>query len=164
MTALPQDLRSFLPSTDAARPAELLDDGRWIVAGTYALIVVSSQGVVDSGMWYEVQTIRWEGERRRAIISWVDPQRLPLVVHTVSEDLASWMQIVTARVERTQVLARSLRDEITGTSIVVQIRRREDGALFSVVTASGALSPEGEASAFACERILREEVGLDELL
>lgn len=161
MTLLPRHLQDLLPSSDSSCPAEPLADGRWVVAGTYALILLGEGGVEDSGMWYEVQTVRWETSAQLLTVNWVDPQRSPWTLSVSSGDPARWMRAVTERVERTQVMARSLRDEVTGSSITVQIRRREDGVLFSVVTASGVLSDEGERAAAACERALREDVGLE---
>ncbi|WP_175953784.1 hypothetical protein [Schaalia sp. Marseille-Q2122] len=156
----PTPVSRHLPSFDRSAPAAEVECDQWVVAGRHALILASEQGVRDSGMWYEVQSARWNGEDRSLRIAWVDPQRAAWKLHTVTEDPADFMRAMTEAVDHSMVMHKQIVVE-NGTKVVAQIRRREDGHLFSILTADGPLSREGQAQADALERRLREGVGLD---
>lgn len=169
MTDLPSPskaVRALLPSSDTHAPYEYLGDGSWLFAGHYALIHVADSAdssrahVIDSGMWYEVRSIRWEADTQLFICTWVDPSRPQLIVRTDSDNPAEFMREVTRKVNHTLVSHR----EVTapnGTTITAYIRRRDDEQLFSVLTADGPLDEEGHQLASHLEFQLRESVGLD---
>lgn len=150
----------LLPSGDTNSHCVELDDGGVIVAGRHALILIRDGEVVDSGMWYEVQNARWKGELQELSVNWVDPARPALVVHASGSSVRAFMDDLTEKVHRTQVMVRTVSAD-NGTVITAQIRRREDRALFSVVSANGALDDQGLALARSFEAQLRESVGLD---
>ena len=168
-TPLPESIAALLPGDHRRMPAVRLDDGRWVVAGEYAIIVAAEAGarsdgspaeVIDSGMWYEVATVAWNGESRRLTCTWVDPARTPLTGVTDSQDPADFMRVVTERVNRTMVTTKQL-TTASGTTLTCWIRRREDDALISVLVADGPLDDAGEAAAARFEAQVREGVGLD---
>ncbi|QPK81762.1 hypothetical protein G7Y41_02710 [Schaalia sp. ZJ405] len=162
----PKDLITLLPDSDRRALAEHLDEGGWIVAGKYAMIVLAEElegqaaGVVDSGMWYEIQQVRWEAATRRLTCVWVDPGRAPIEVTTDSEDPAEFMRDVTEKVNRTLITHRT-EAMPNGTRVTAWVRRREDDQLFSVLTADGPLDEESQSLASRLEREVRESVGLD---
>lgn len=156
---VPAPLRRFLPDGDGRAPAERLADGRYLVAGSYALILLAADGVQDAGMWYEVQYARWEAATRTCTVVWVDPARPRLAVRTSSRDARRFMREVAEHVNHALVATSSVRLE-GGTRVTAQVRRREDGELFSTLVADGPLDAAGEARADALEREVRESVGL----
>lgn len=158
---VPAELIRFLPEGDERASGEELEDGRWLVAGRYALILVGAHGVEDSGMWYEVQYVRWEGQTRRCVVVWVDPARAGLSVRTASADPRRFMAEVAEHVNHALVASKAV-ELASGTRITAQVRRREDGELFSTLVADGPLDAAGERRADALEREVRESVGLEE--
>ncbi|MDC4232751.1 hypothetical protein M3T53_03340 [Actinomyces sp. B33] len=163
--APPAAVTAVLPDSDRRAPAEPLEDGRWLVAGSYALIVVDDPGdgpaaVVDSAMWYEVASARWEAATRRFSCAWVDPARTGLVGVTRSADPAAFMGAVAEGVDRSLVVRQEARAD-NGTRITGWVRRREDGALFSVLTADGPLDGPAQTLADRLEAQVRDDVGLD---
>ena len=58
------DYRDLLPRGDADALHIELTDGAILVAGRYALIMIREGEVIDSAMWYEVQSARREGEKQ----------------------------------------------------------------------------------------------------
>ena len=159
-SAVPLAVTQHLPSFDRSAPASEIEGERWVVAGRHALILVGEQGVQDSGMWYEVQAARWNAEDATLRIMWVDPQRPSWELVTVTEDPADFMRAMTEAVDHSMVMHQQIHVE-AGTTVTAQIRRREDGHLFSILVADGPLDQEGQAQADALERRLREGVGLD---
>lgn len=157
---IPADIRSLLPSGDGRAPAEELAPGGWIVAGTHAIILADEERIVDSGMWYEVATAKWDAQDRMLRVEWIDPAREPIRVETVSKDPRALMRTIADRVDHSIVVHKSTKAS-NGTRIVVWIRRREDDELFSVLTAYGPLDEAGEEEAARFEKQLREGVGLD---
>ena len=93
-------------------------------------------------------------------MTWVDPSRAPLIVHSSDSSMRPFMEDLSEKVNRTQVVVRNITAP-SGTVITGQIRRREDGQLFSVLAANGPLDDEGIAVAQSFERQLRESVGLE---
>lgn len=157
---IPADIRALLPRGDGRAPAERLASGGWIIAGTHAIILADGGRVVDSGMWYEVATAKWDAQDRVLRVEWMDPAREPIRAETVSKDPHALMRIIADRVNHSIVVHTSTRVS-NGTRVVVWIRRREDDELFSVLTAYGPLDEEGEAQAARFEKQLREGVGLE---
>lgn len=149
-----------LPSFDRSAPAAEVEGGLWVVAGRHALILASEQAVQDSGMWYEVQAARWNAEDAALRIIWVDPQRPVWELTTVTEDPADFMRAMTEAVDHSMVMHKQITMG-NGTVVTAQIRRREDGHLFSILVADGPLDQDGQAQADALERRLREGVGLE---
>lgn len=159
-STVPSAISQHLPSFDRSAPAAEVEGGRWVVAGRHALILVSEEAVQDSGMWYEVQAARWNAEDATLHVLWVDPQRPEWHFVTTVEDPSDFMRAMTEAVDHSMVMHKQITVE-NGTKVVAQIRRREDGHLFSILVADGALNEEGQAQADALERRLREGVGLD---
>ena len=148
------------PAGDANSPHIKLSDSRILVSGHFALILIEEDHVVDSGMWYEIQNARWNGEKQELRVTWVDPSRAPLIVHSSDSSMRPFMEDLSEKVNRTQVVVRNITAH-SGTVFTGQIRRREDGELFSVLAANGPLDDEGIAMAQSFERQLRESVGLE---
>jgi hypothetical protein len=157
---VPDPLTHFLPRSDRRAAAEELTDARWLVAGKYAVILVGEGGVEDSGMWYEVQSARWDSGTRDLTVVWVDPARPPLVVRTVSTDPATFMTDVSEKVNHSLVVQKAALTS-GGTTVVAAVRRRDDGQLFSTLVADGPLDEGGRQLADALEREVRDGVGLD---
>lgn len=157
---VPDNLTGFLPRSDHRASAEELTDGRWLVAGKYAVILVGEGGVEDSGMWYEVQNSRWDSGTRDLTVAWVDPGRPPLVVRTRSTDPGTFMADVSVKVNHSLVVQKAARTD-AGTTVVAAVRRRDDGQLFSTLVADGPLDEGGRQLADALEREVRDGVGLD---
>ena len=124
--------------TTGATCRACVDDGAILVSGRYALIMLREGEVADSAMWYEVQSARWEGEKQELSVNWVDPARSPLVVRSSRAPMRPFMEDISEKVNRTQVLVRSIKAP-NGAVITAQIRKREDGELFSVLAARGRL-------------------------
>ncbi len=156
---LPASLASLLPSYDRRSHSVECEDGVWVVAGRHALILVSQDGVVDSALWYEIQRGAWESETRTLSVVWVDPERAPLNLRTCGDPQA-FMGAMSEAVHRSLVLLQST-VTASGTRITAQIRRREDGELFSILTTDGDISPSEAATADALEYAVREAVGLE---
>ena len=154
------DYRDLLPRGGADALHIELDDGAILVSGRYALIMIREGEVTDSAMWYEVQSARWEGEKQELSVNWVDPARSPLVVHSSHSPMRPFMEDISEKVNRTQVLVRSVKAP-NGAVITAQIRKREDGELFSVLAARGRLDDEAMELAHSLEKQLRESVGLE---
>ena len=152
--------QEIVPTGDANSPHIELSDSRILVSGRFALILIEEDRVVDSGMWYEIQNARWNGEKQELRVTWVDPSRAPLIVHSRDSSMRSFMEDLSEKVNRTQIVVRNVTAP-SGTVITGQIRRREDGELFSVLAANGPLDDEGIALAQSFERQLRESVGLE---
>lgn len=150
----------LVPAGDANSPHIELSDSRILVSGRFALILIEEDHVVDSGMWYEIQNARWNGEKQELRVTWVDPSRAPLILKSSDSSMRPFMEDLSEKVNRTQVVVRNVTAP-SGTVITGQIRRREDGELFSVISANGPLDDEGIAVAHSFERQLRESVGLE---
>ena len=145
--------KDIVPTGDANSPHIELSDSRILVSGRFALILIEEDHVVDSGMWYEIQNARWNGEKQELRVTWVDPSRAPLTLKSSDSSMRPFMEDLSEKVNRTQVVVRNVTAP-SGTVITGQIRRREDGELFSVLSANGPLAQ-------TCERQLRERVGLE---
>lgn len=154
------DYRDLLPHGDADALHIELTDGAILISGRYALIMIREGEVIDSAMWYEVQSARWEGEKQELSVNWVDPARPPLVVRSSHSPMRPFMEDISEKVNRTQVLVRSVKAP-NGAVITAQIRKREDGELFSVLAARGRLDDEAMELAHSLEKQLRESVGLE---
>ena len=160
MSAGLADYHDLLPRGDADALHIELTDGAILVSGRYALIMIREGEVTDSAMWYEVQSARWEGEKQELSVNWVDPARPPLVVRSSHSPMRPFMEDISEKVNRTQVLVRSVKAP-NGAVITAQIRKREDGELFSVLAARGRLDDEAMELAHSLEKQLRESVGLE---
>ncbi len=160
-TLPPAAVAAHLPRSDRQAPAVALGEDRWAVAGLHTFVVADQDGVVDAGMWSELQTLKFDGETRSLAGTWVDPTRTPIeaTVDTTS-DADSFMRLARERLTRSMVILRNLTTD-NGTRIVVQVRRSADGSLFSVVTADGPLTAQGRVAALQLEADVRESVGLD---
>ena len=152
--------QEIVPTGDANSPHIELSDSRILVSGRFALILIEEDHVVDSGMWYEIQNARWNGEKQELRVTWVDPSRAPLIVHSHDSSMRPFMEDISEKVNRTQVLVRSIKAP-NGAVITAQIRKREDGELFSVLAARGRLDDEAMELAHSLEKQLRESVGLE---
>ena len=156
---VPADLASFLPKGDRQATAEELADGRWIVAGRHAVIVVGERGVEDSGMWHEIQFAAWDADSRVLRVVWVDPARTEIAVKTQAKDPGALMVEVSEKVNHALVVQRVV-EASNGTRLTASIRRREDGELFSTLVADGPLDAEGKRQGDLLEAMVRDGVGL----
>lgn len=159
---LPSDLHDLVPLGDGGQPAEQLDDGRWVVAGKHALILVdaASRNVIDSGLWHEVQFARWNAATRTLTVVWSEPEHPGFSAVTQTADAARLMEAITVRTERTILATRSVFTP-SGTRISATVRRRPDGELFSVLVADGPLSDQEIARGEEIEASLRSELRMD---
>lgn len=137
-----------------------VEGGKWLVATSYAVAVVGADGVVDAGLWHEVQFCRWTFEDRHFTLVWVDPERPGVDETTVSADVGEFMKALTQAVERTIVL-RKKAVAVNGTEVVASARRRVDGEIFTTVVVRGEVSDEVEAIARDLEQQVQGELGLD---
>ncbi len=160
-SALPESHARFLPDADRGRPWEFLEDGRIVVAGRHGLTVVSEEGVVDSGLWHEIQYAKWEPEGRVFALVWIQPGRPGLTATTVSDDPKRFMEAVTSRVTDTIVATRSFFTP-GGTRVSASVRRRVDGQLFQTVIADGPLTADDEIKAEQVGRELAEEFEVED--
>ncbi len=158
---LPNELAVHVPSGDTSQPWEQLEDGRTVVAGRHALILLDEEGVVDSGLWHEVQFARWSLENRTLTVVWAQPDRSPIMVQTITDDPQRLMEAITMRVDKTIVATRSFFAE-NGTRVSATVRRRPDGELFSILIADGPLAEEDRHKADDTESSLRSELGMDD--
>ncbi|WRS29405.1 hypothetical protein U6G28_07675 [Actinomycetaceae bacterium MB13-C1-2] len=159
--ALPEPFAQFVPSGDQSQPWESIDEERVVLAGRHALILIGPGGVEDSGLWHEVQYVKWTANNRRLTVIWVQPGREPVVVTTETDDPRSLMEAITTRVEKTIVATRSFYTP-TGVKVSASIRRRVDGELFSTLLADGDLSEDDRIKADEIEQTLREELGVED--
>ena len=143
---LPESFKVFLPEADHLAPWESLEDGNVVVAGLHGLSVVGEQGVVDSGLWHEIQYSAWDPEDRVFTLVWIQPERPGLRVATVSENPRRFMERVTNRVTDTVVVTRSFFTP-AGTRVSASVRRRVDGALFLTLLADGPLTADDQVKA-----------------
>ncbi len=157
---LPDGLVAFVPAEDARASAEELADGRWVVAGRDALLVVAADGVAELAMWYQIQHVRWDGQTRLLTIDWVDPSRPSLAARTATDDPQGFMADVSAKVTHALVVQKVWVAD-SGTRVTASVRRREDGGLFSTLVADGPLSDADRRRADRLEQEVREGVGLD---
>lgn len=138
----------------------MAESGQYLVAGVHALFVINDAGVVDAGMWYEVQYARWDAQTRQIVVVWVDPERPLLVLVTAEENPASFMKILTGHVNNAIVISRQATGK-GGAVVTATVRRRIDGKLFSSVIVQGNLLDEDRDLAGQLEADVRSEVGLE---
>ena len=159
---LPEPLAAHLAPRDAPLASAELADGTWAVVARAALVVVGPGGTLIRSPWHEVERGAWDGDESVLTVTWVDGARPPLELRV--EDAPSAERFTRALRERVQSsLVHSETAEMPGGAIVmVHIRRDEDGALFSQVTARGHLRDDAEERRLVdeLERHARAAVGL----
>lgn len=160
-STLPSELHHLVPSGDGRQPAEPLEDGSYVVAGRRALIHLDQEGVIDSGLWHEVQFARWNADQKKLSIVWSQPDRAGISGVTVTEDAARLMEAITVRTERTILATRSFITS-SGGRVSATVRRRPDGGLFSVLVADGDVTPADIEKGEELERTLRAELGMED--
>ncbi|MFZ1381174.1 MAG: hypothetical protein WAS54_00110 [Scrofimicrobium sp.] len=158
---LPEPFSKFAPSGDQSQPWEAVDGDRVVLAGRHALVLIGEEGVEDSGLWHELQYVKWTVNNRRLTVVWVQPGREPLVVTTETDDPRSLMGAITARVQKTIVATRSFYTP-SGVKVSASVRRRVDGELFSTLLADGDLTEDDRIKADGIEQTLREELGVED--
>jgi hypothetical protein len=157
---LPREVSVQLKPHGALAVAELAD-GAWAVVSTGALVVADASGVRARHPWHTIQHGRWDGALRQFTVSWVDGGRRPLTFTTASDDVESFTAAVRERVQ-SSVVHTETAETPHGTLLRAQIRRDEDGALFSQLTAQGPLHGDDEERRVidALESRARAAVGL----
>lgn len=157
---LPREVAAQLKPHDTLAVAEL-QDGAWAVVSTGALLVADASGIRERLPWHAVQHGRWDGELRQFTVSWVDGAQPPLVLTTASDDVETFTAAVRERVQSSVVHTETAQTP-HGTLLRAQIRRDEDGALFSQLTAQGPLQGDDEERRVidALEGRARAAVGL----
>lgn len=158
---LPQEFAKHVPVADHGQPFERVDDDSIVLAGRHALMIVSPEGVRDSGLWHEVQYARWTPNERMFHLVWVQPGRQTISLKTDSEDPERLMSAVTTRTNKTILATRSFFTP-TGIRVVASIRRRPDGGLFSTLITDGELTADDQLKATQVERTLREEFNVED--
>jgi hypothetical protein len=157
---LPREVAAQLKPHDALAVAEL-QDGSWAVVSTGALLVADASGIRAHHPWHAVQHGRWDGELRRFTVSWVDGAQPPLVLTTAADDVETFTAAVRERVQ-SSVVHTETAETPHGTLLRAQIRRGEDGTLFSQLTAQGPLQGDEDERRVidALESRARAAVGL----
>ncbi|MFH5823455.1 hypothetical protein [Georgenia sp. AZ-5] len=158
-TKLPRDVASHV-TVQVLASAELAD-GRWAVVSPGALVVADADGVRGRHPWHEIQHGSWDGEARRLTITWVDGARAPLVLATASEDFERFTTALRERVQ-SSVVHTETAETASGALVRAQVRRDENGELFSQLTVQGRLDGDAEERRLidALERRVRAAVGL----
>lgn len=158
---LPVDLARHLPNTEPRDPWEPTDAGGAVVATRHALVILGPLGVIDSGLWHEVQYAKWDATTKTLTVVWSHPDREVVRVQTLTEDPKRLMDAVITRVEKTILATRSFYTA-DGVRVSATVRRRVDGELFSVLVADGVLSDADRQKAEGIEQGLRDELGLED--
>ncbi len=157
---LPDAVAGHLPSGDRPLASASLTNGAWLVVTRDALVVVGEDGLGQRTAWHEIETGTWDGDTRTFTITWADRERpdQPLVLE--SDDVAILTSALRERVQASVVHHETI--EIAGTRVRATVRRREDGSLYSQVTAFGPLPRDegAERELDELERRVREAVGL----
>ncbi|MEE6282370.1 hypothetical protein [Georgenia sunbinii] len=157
---VPQDIAAHLPSRERALLAAPLTDGQWAVITRPALVVAGPDGLTERSTWDEIETGAWDGESRTFTITWSDRTRAPHDLRFTDDVLPDFTAALRERVQSSVIHAEI--DEVGGTRVRATVRRREDGSLYSRLTAFGPLtgSPEETAQLDDLERRVREAAGL----
>lgn len=157
---LPPNLVTQLNRAERVRPQAQGCNGEVYVLADRGLLRVDEAGqVVQLCDWFEVQQAIWVGESRRLAVRWVDPQRQTLIIFLAEHEQTEFMRVFDELVAAT-IVSTVRRKADNGTAIVVSVRRRLDGELFSAVVVDGSLTAQGQQLAVDLERNLRDSVGL----
>lgn len=157
---LPDAVAAHLPAGDKPLASAPMRNGSWAVVARDALLVVGEDGLGQRTVWDEIETGTWDGDTRTFTITWADRERpdQPLVLDSDDVDLltAAMRERVQASVVHQEVI------EIDRTRVRATVRRREDGSLYSLLTAFGPLprSEDVDRRLDELEARVREAVGL----
>lgn len=157
---LPDAVAAHLPRGDRPLAFAAMTNGSFAVVARDALLVVGEDGLGQRTAWHEIENGAWDGETRTFTITWADRERpdQPLVLE--SDEVEVFTSALRERVQASVVHHETA--EVGGTRVRAIVRRREDGSLYSQVTAFGPL-PHGEEAdreIDELERRVREAVGL----
>ena len=157
----PRDVVAHLPRRDRALSSAPLADDLWAVVTRHALVVLGTDGLAQRSTWDEIETGAWNGEARTFTITWSDRDREEQVLQVESDEVADFSAALRERVQSSVVHAELV--EVGATRVRATVRRREDGSLYSQLTAFGPLSgSEAETARLdELERRVREAAGLD---
>lgn len=158
---LPKDVAAHVPrGTRVLHVAPLADD-QWAAVARHALLVLGPDGLVQTTAWDEVETGTWDGDARTFTIIWSDRERDEQVLQLLDDEVADFTGALRERIQSSVIHAEMV--EVEGTRVRATVRRREDGSLYSRLTAFGPLTGTAEETAQldALERRVREGAGLD---
>ncbi|WP_324651160.1 hypothetical protein [Georgenia sp. H159] len=157
---LPDAVAAHLPPGDKALAFAPLSGGSWAVVARDALLLVGEDGLGQRSAWDEVENGAWDGDTGTFTITWADRERpdQPLVLD--SDDVAVFTSALRERVQASVVHHETI--TVDGTRVRATVRRREDGSLYSQLTAFGPLrrSEDVERELDELERRVREAVGI----
>ncbi len=158
---LPTAVAAHLARTDRVLLAERLAGGGWAVITRDALVLADDDGIRLRAAWHEIDTGAWEGSSLTFTITWADRRRADEQLVLTHDDVATFTAALRERVQASVVHAETI--ELGPARVRATVRRREDGALYSMVTAFGALegTPEETAEIDDLERRVRESAGLE---
>ncbi|MEE6272597.1 hypothetical protein [Georgenia wangjunii] len=161
-TRLPDPLARRLPAGDRPLVAAELADGGWAVVTKAALVVVDEEGVRDRTPWHHIENGRWDGDARTFTITWSDRERAKEQLTLADDAVDRFTASVRERVQASVVHAETL--ELPGARVRATVRRDEEGALYSMLTAFGPLtgSEDEQRQLDELERRARQAVGLPE--
>ncbi|TRW46882.1 hypothetical protein [Georgenia yuyongxinii] len=157
---LPSDVAVHLKPFGTLAVAELTDGG-WAVVSTGALLIADASGIRGRHPWHTVQHGRWDGALHQFTVTWVDGAQRPLALTTATDEVESFATALRERVQ-SSVVHTETAQTTTGALVRAQIRRDEDGSLFSQLTAQGELVGDDDERRLidALERRARAAVGL----
>ena len=158
--SLPDAVSAHLPSGDRPLVVAPMADGPWLVVTREALLVVGEDGLGQRNAWHEIETGAWDGDSRTFTITWADRERPEQHLVLDSDDVQSFTAALRERVQASVVHHDTA--QIDGTAVRATVRRREDGTLYSLLTAFGPLptGPDVERELDELERRVREAAGL----
>ena len=158
---LPKDVAAHLPKGTRTLLVAPLADDLWAVTTRDALLVVGPDGLAQRSTWDEIETGTWDGDERTFTIIWSDRERDEQALQFLDDGVADFTAALRERVQSSVIHAEMV--ELGGTRVRATVRRREDGSLYSRLTAFGPLtgSDEEATQLDELERRVREGAGLD---
>ncbi|HLV05691.1 hypothetical protein [uncultured Georgenia sp.] len=159
-TRLPDPVAAHLPRGDRPLAAAPMTNGSWVVVARDALLVVGEDGLGQRTAWHEIETGVWDGDTRTFTITWADRERPEQSLVLEHDDVAVLTAALRERVQASVVHHETI--EVGRTRVRATVRRREDGSLYSLLTAFGPLprDEDVERQLDDLERRVREAVGL----
>ena len=157
---LPDAVATHLPAGDKPLAVAPMRNGSWAVVTRDALLVVGEDGLGQRTTWHEIDTGTWDGDTRTFTITWADRERPDERLVLDSDDVEKLTSAIRERVQASVVHQEVI--DVEGTRVRATVRRREDGSLYSQLTAFGRLPRREDVDQRLdeLEARVREAVGL----